>query len=317
MPKEDEFEEEWEGEEEGTGEKKDGTAAEGARPASETTPGAGAEAPSAPQPKEIVAPEAVPSVEQAAAPATLLSKGQPVLPEEGGAPVITEPISIQWAEDALATGPTEKGAKTAVAPPGKAAEKAPAPLEKAAGKAEAPPHKEAQGAPGPKEAAVEMPAPLAGPLYPYYQPLPAQFWGTLADIRRFIGAGELMLLAGGLAFLFFSLASFGAAVADTRHPWTAPHIADDVMWGILCIVLSAGSFLCLLLSRRKLRGAYIRNDFTALHRRLVLACAAGLVLGLFVGGVFFFLAYVKVDELPEVQAGRFPKKPRMAVQRSS
>jgi hypothetical protein len=257
--------------------------------------------PPAPAPIEIVAPEAVPAVEQAGATPTLLAKGQPVLPEEGGVPLVTEPISIQWAEDALAAGPVEKVGGKAAAPAGKMAENALPPPLKATGKAEAPSKEVAKLAPGLKEEAVEKPRSPAGPLYPYYQPLPAQFRGTLADIRRFIGAGELMLLAGGLAFLAFSLASFGAAVVDTRHPWTAGYIADDVLWGILCIGLSAGSLLCLLLSFRKLRGAYNRNDFTALHRRLVLACAAGLVLGLFVGGVFFFLAYIKVDELPVIQ----------------
>jgi hypothetical protein len=133
-------------------------------------------------------------------------------------------------------------------------------------------------------------------MYPFFPPLSPQFRGTLADISRFIGAGELMLLAGGLAFMVFSLASFGAAMVDTRHPWTAMYASQDAMWGILGGLLSASSLLCLVLSRRKLRGALARNDFPALHRRLVLACAAGLVLGLFVGGVFFFLAYIKVDE---------------------
>lgn len=276
------------------------------------SPAAGTRPP-APAPVEIVAPEAVPAVEQAGAPPSLLARGQPVLPEEGGVPIVTEPISIQWAEEALAAGPTEKWAGKAVAPTEKVAQRTPAPLEKAAEKALAPPQKAAQKALEPPEEAVEKPRPPAGPLYPYFSPLPPQFRGTLADIQRFIGAGELVLLAGGLVFFALALAAFGAAVLDTRHPWTAPHVADDVMWGILCIILSAGSFFCLVLSRRKLRGAFLRNDFTALHRRLVPACAAGLVLGLFIGGVLFFLAYIKVDELPAVQKAKFSRTGQKAV----
>jgi hypothetical protein len=222
------------------------------------------------QTKEIEAPEALPSVEQAGARTTLPAKGQDVLPEEGSVPLVTEPVSIEWAKETPATGPPGKGAAKTEAP---------------------------------AEVAVVKPQP-AGPLYPFFQPLPAHFRGMLADIQRFIGAGELMLIAGGLAFFVFSLASIGTAVADSREPWTAPHVPEDIVWAVLALFLSAGSFLSLLLSRRKLRGALARNDFPALGRRLVPACAVGLVLGLFVGGVFFFLAYIKVDELPRVREAK-------------
>jgi hypothetical protein len=285
-PDEEGFEEEWDGEEgaadrkgggeegaggkkeggEAAGEKKEGTIDLNAPPAGEEAPAAASGPQSVPQTKEIEAPEVLPSVEQVGARTTLLAKGQAVLPDEGGVPLVTGPVSIEWAKETPATGPTGKGAA-----------KAEAPAEVGAGEPE-----------------------RAGPMYPYFQPLPAHFRGMLADIQRFIGAGELLLLAGGLAFFIFSLANIGTAVADSRQPWTAPHVPEDIVWAVLALLLSAGSFLSLLLSRRKLRGAFFRNDFPALGRRLVPACAAGLVLGLFVGGVFFFLAYIKVDELPVV-----------------
>jgi len=244
--------------------------------AAEKKPGESGQDRPMPEPKEIVAPEALPAVERAAGPSPIESRKQPVMPEEGGVPLVTEPLSIQWAEEAIAEEAKEKGAGKDAGKEAPAAEKAPVPAE---GK-------------------LEGPAPPSRPLWPYYEPLPAQFRGTLADIRRFIGAGELFLLAGGAGFFLLALARFGAAVADSRHPWSAPVAASDVLWGLLALVLSTGSLICLLLSRRKLRGPYARNDFRMLHRRLVPACAAGLVLGLLFGGVFYFLAYVKVDELP-------------------
>ena len=82
------------------------------------------------------------------------------------------------------------------------------------------------------------------------------------------------------------------------------------------LVLSAGSFFIFMMSRWKLRGAFRRNDFLALQRRLIVACAAGTVFGLVFGGVFMLLAYIKVDELPSVQADGSLKKPKPAIQKS-
>jgi hypothetical protein len=132
----------------------------------------------------------------------------------------------------------------------------------------------------------------------------------------FIGAGEMMLLAGGVVFLAIAIMCFGAAIMDGRHTWTAARVADDVVSGLLGLVLSAGSFFIFMMSRWKLRGAFRRNDFLALQRRLIVACAAGTVFGLVFGGVFMLLAYIKVDELPSVQADGSLKKPKPAIQKS-
>jgi len=253
---------------------------------------------SVPKPREIVAPEALPAVGEVAGPGPLAEKGQPVLPEEGGVPLLTEPLSIQWAEEAIAEGARQKEAAKGAQPATGEVKKEPAAPARRETNARAPAGK-APAAPAGVEAGV--PEAPAGPLWPYFEPLPAQYRGTLADVRRFIWAGEIFLLAGGILFILLGLSAFAAALGDSRHPWSAPDAAADALWGLLALVLSAGALLCLLLSRRKLRGAYARNDFSALHRRLVPACAAGLVLGLFAGGAFYFLAYVKVDELPVVR----------------
>jgi len=138
--------------------------------------------------------------------------------------------------------------------------------------------------------------------------LPQQYRGTLADVLRFLRLGGLMFLLGGVAFLLLAGASFGEAVSDSRHAWSAGEVANDLAGGLLFLLLAACAFICFSLSRWKLRGALHRNDFAALHRRLWPAAAAGLILGLALGGVFFFLAYIKVDEIPGL-GDRMPMAP--------
>jgi hypothetical protein len=280
-----------------------------AEPAS-PAPQGGPAPPAAPQPametKEIIAPEAVPVAEQAAAQVPHLPDKQQVLPGEGAIPLLPESMAIQWGDE---TPPATPAARPFHFPlPGAVAEEA-GKQEAIAGEAVAPPSVRPAGmAPAPP---VQMPAAAPGIAWeaaparpvselPVFPSLPPQFRGTLADIGRFIGAGSCLFLLGGLVYFVLAVASFGTAVLDSQHTWTAGRAADDAVGGLLCLVLAAGSCLGFLLSRRKLRGAFRRNDFPALFRRLAPAAAAGLVFGMVLGGVFLFLAYLKVDELPVV-----------------
>lgn len=275
----------------------DEKAGEPAAPAKEAQP--------APETKEIVAPEAQPVAEQAAAQVPHLPSTKQVISDEGGTLLRPESMAIQWGEKAPQAAPDGKPIHIPLAgPQGEEA------VQKEAvtwGEAAPPPAEPAAMAPaaaGQAPTAAEAPSTkelvAPAPKLPVYPPLPPQFRGTLADINRFIRAGTFMFLPGGLVYLIFATVSLGSAIADNAHPWTAGRMGDDLISGLLGLLLAGASFASFVLARRKLRGALLRNDFGALYRRSMPAAVVGLVFGLVIGGVFLFLVFVKVDELPGV-----------------
>ena len=210
------------------------------------------------------------------------SEVRPVLPDEKGGVVIAEAARIEWMETE-----TSQGAPGA---PGPAAAHARAGTDAGV----------SWGEEAPARRAATVPEEEAGARLPLYPPLPPQFWGTMADIRMFIRNGTFLLFAGSVVYFVLALYGFGIAALDAFNWWTAQRATDALIGGLLALLLSGGSFICVLLSRQKLEEPLRRNDLGALHRRLVFGAAAGLVFGLVLGGLLFYLASVKVEDLPLV-----------------
>lgn len=275
-----------------------------------------------PQMKEIVAPEAQPVAEQAAAQVPHLPSTKQVISGEGDTLLRPESMAIQWGEEAPQAGPDGKPIHIPLA--GAQGEEA-AQKEAVTWGEAAPPSAQPAGSvpapPGPAPTAVAEPSTKAqaapAPKLPVYPPLPPQFRGTLADISRFIRVGTFMFLPGGIVYLIFAVVSLGSAIPDSAHSWSSGRVGDDLIGGFLALLLAGASFLGFLLARRKLRGAFRRNDLKALYRRSMPAAVLGLIFGLVIGGVFLFLACVKVDELPGVHEKPAPVSDECAGQKAA
>jgi len=275
-----------------------------------------------PQMKEIVAPEAQPVAEQAAAQVPHLPSTKQVISDEGDTLLRPESMAIQWGEEAPRAGPDGKPIHIPLA--GAQGEQA-AQKEAVTWCEAAPPSAQPAGSvpapPGPAPTAVAEPSTKAqaapAPKLPVYPPLSPQFRGTLADIRRFIRVGTFMFLPGGFVYLIFAIVSLASAIPDSAHSWSFGRVGDDLIGGLMGLVLAGASFLSFVLGRRKLRGAFRRNDFGALYRRSMPAAMAGLLFGLVIGGVFLFMVYVKVDELPGVHQRPAPELDKGAGQKAA
>jgi hypothetical protein len=216
------------------------------------------------------------------APALTPSEVRPVLPDEKGGVVIAEPVRIDWIE-----AETQPGAPGLPQP---AAARARAGMEAGV----------SWGEEEPARAAAMVPEEEAEERLPGFPPLPQQFRGTMADIRMFIRNGTFLFFAGAVVYFVVGLYGLGVAALDASNWWTAQRATDHLIGGLLALLLSGGSFICVLLSRQKLEGPLRRNDLGALHRRLATASAAGFLFGLVLGGLLLLLAYVKLEELPFV-----------------
>jgi hypothetical protein len=114
----------------------------------------------------------------------------------------------------------------------------------------------------------------------------------------FIRNGTFLFFAGAVVYFVLALYGLGVAALDAFNWWTAQRATDHFIGGLLALLLSGGSFICVLLSRQKLEEPLRRNDLGALHRRLAAGSAAGFLFGLVLGGLLLLLAYVKLEELP-------------------
>lgn len=229
-------------------------------------------APAVEQVRIIEAPEATPVSEMA--PSITPGQMTPVLPDEKGLVIFDDKAKVEWGE-AEAAGQTEGAAPKAGTAPS-----APA---------------EGTGL----SWAEQPPAPLEGrPGLPVYPPLPRQFRGTGRDIRRFIRNGTFMFFAGALVYFLTAVYCLGVAFLNAFDPWALQKAADFGVAGFLSLFLSIGAFACVLMSRAKLEEPLRRNDISAVRRRLPVAVAAGLIFGMALGGVLYYLAQVKVGELP-------------------
>jgi len=231
----------------------------------------------------IEAPEARPVSQMT--PALTPSELTPVLPDEKGTVVIAEAAKIDWMDAETAgegpgKGPAGPGEAAPAAPP------APPPVSWG---------ERALSEPGlPAEPAPREPA---GPVFPS---LPSQFRGTMADIRMFVCNGTFLFFVGACVYFILAIYGLGVAAVSAFNWWTFEKAVEHAIGGLVALLLSFGSFVCMLVSRQKLEEPLYRNDLGALHRRILPAMIAGFLFGLVLGGIFFFLVNIKLEELPFV-----------------
>ncbi|MEM2869989.1 MAG: hypothetical protein QW379_06180 [Thermoplasmata archaeon] len=137
------------------------------------------------------------------------------------------------------------------------------------------------------------------PSTPSTRELPPELRGVVEDVGFFIRLGILLFLIAAGVYFLAALISFASALGSAFLFWRVGKAIEAAVGGVVLLILSTGSLFCFSLGRSKLIVAHTEGDFPALRRRLLPAIFAGLLFGFVLGGLFFLLSFLKLEELPE------------------